>query len=272
MLQITLSQSKYSSDKLSKDVKRGMDKKAQAGWRPGRAPLGYLNSRMKLKGEQDIASDPQTFPIVKQVFQTMLAGTYSVPQLSEYASKNLGLRVPATKKKPSREIHLSELYAILTNSFYYGWYEWPKGSDNWIQGKHEAMITQQEFDHIQFLLGRKGRPRPKNHIFAFTGLMCCGSCGASITAEEKYKKQKNGNVHHYVYYHCTRKINPDCVEKPINLKDLNQQIDSILAGLTISERFQKWAVKYLHEIRQEEAGTREVTISEKNKEYERVTV
>ena len=57
MLQITLSQSKYSSDKLSKDVKRGIDKKANMGMRPSHAPLGYLNSKIKLKGEQDICND-----------------------------------------------------------------------------------------------------------------------------------------------------------------------------------------------------------------------
>ena len=36
-------------------------------------------------------------------------------------------------------------------------------------------------------------------------LLRCGECGRSITAEEKIKKQKNGNVHTYVYYRCTKK-------------------------------------------------------------------
>lgn len=52
------------------------------------------------------------------------------------------------------------------------------------------MITEEEFDRVQKLLGRKGRPRPKRHRFAFTGLMNCGTCGAMITAEEKIKHQK----------------------------------------------------------------------------------
>ena len=117
MLQITLSQSKYSSDKLSKDVKRGLDKKVEIGWRPGRAPLGYLNSKIKLKGEQDIYNDPERFVLVKQLLKTMLTGNYTLPRLLDYANDKLKLTMPPTRKRLSREIHLSELYAIVTNRF-----------------------------------------------------------------------------------------------------------------------------------------------------------
>ena len=65
------------------------------------------------------------------------------------------------------------------------------------------MITPEEYDKVQMLLGLRGRPRPKRHVFAFVGMMKCGECGLSITAESKTKFQKNGNVHNYTYYHCT---------------------------------------------------------------------
>lgn len=35
--------------------------------------------------------------------------------------------------------------------------------------------------------------------------MHCKACGCAVTAEVKTKKQKNGNVHTYTYYHCTGK-------------------------------------------------------------------
>ena len=44
MLQLALSQSQYSSAKLSKDVKRGLEKKVAMGWFPSPAPAGYLNA------------------------------------------------------------------------------------------------------------------------------------------------------------------------------------------------------------------------------------
>jgi hypothetical protein len=92
-----------------------------------------------------------------------------------------------------------------------------------------------------------------------------------ITCEEKFKKQKNGNAHHYLYYRCTKKINPSCAEKSIELKIFNKQIDAVLNGLDISERFQKWALAYLYEIRTHEVKAREQGLSAKQKEYERVT-
>ncbi|KKT87182.1 MAG: hypothetical protein A3J46_00200 [Candidatus Yanofskybacteria bacterium RIFCSPHIGHO2_02_FULL_41_11] len=271
MLQITMSQSKYSSDKLSKDVKRGMNDKAnETGWRPGRTPLGYLNSKKEEKGKQYVLNDQERVDLVKQLLRTMLTGNYTGPQLLKYANEELGLRMPATKKLPSRKLRMSGLYRLLTNPFYYGWFEWPKGSGNWVKGEHEAMITEEEFDHIQFLLGRKGRPRPKKHKFAYTGLMRCGHCGAMITAEEKFKKQKNGNIHHYIYYRCTRRVDPRCTERAIEAKELNKQIDSVLGQINISQRFRDWALKYLHETRTQEAETREQAIKAKHKEYEKI--
>lgn len=270
MLQITLSQSKYSSDKLSKDVKRGLDKKALAGWRPGFATLGYLNSKTNIKGAEVIYSDPERFYLVKQMWRMMLTGNYTVSQILRIANDEWKLRLPATRKRPARKLRLSKLYQVFTTPFYYGWYEWPKGSGNWIKGNHEAMITEEEYDRVQSLLGRKGRPRPKTHKFAFTGLMRCGSCGAMVTAEEKFKRQKNGNLHHYIYYHCTKKINPDCTEKSIELKELSKQIDKAIAGLTISERFKGWAIRYLHEVRQDEAKANEETVAAKHKRYESI--
>ena len=260
----------FSRD-LSKNVKRGIDKKAAMGWRSGRAPLGYLNSKKELKGEQYIYNDPDRYNIVRQLLRTMLTGNYTAPQLHRYAIEDLKLRALPFKKRASRPIHLSEMYRILINPFYYGWYEWPNNSGNWLKGKHEPMISEEEYDRIQFLLGRDGRPRSKKHKFAFTGLMRCGSCGAMVTAHEKFKKQMNGNVHHYIYYHCTKRLKRDCIERSIEIHEFNKQVDDALKNLTIPERFQKWAIKYLHEIRKEEAKTRDQVLANKHEQYEKLT-
>src|SRR3989344_275512 len=234
-LQITMSQSKYSSDKLSKDVKRGINKKASMGWRSGKAPLGFLNTKTGIRGEQEIHKDPETFDLVRRLFEKMLTGNYTGPALLQYVNDTLGLRMPANKKFSMRKLRTSGLYRILTNPFYYGWFEWPIRSGNWMPGKHKPMISEAQFDRIQFLLGRKGRPRPKTHKFAYTGLIKC-PCGAAITAEEKFKKQKNGKVHQYIYYHCTRKIDPSCTQKSVEVKKLEKQIETVLSSRSEERR------------------------------------
>jgi DNA invertase Pin-like site-specific DNA recombinase len=58
MLQMALTQSQYSSAKLSKDVKRGLEKKLRMGWMPGVSPSGYMNNKTAEKGEREIKKDP----------------------------------------------------------------------------------------------------------------------------------------------------------------------------------------------------------------------
>ena len=70
------------------------------------------------------------------------------------------------------------------------WREDPKGSGNWIQGKHPPMITKNQFLLVQEILSGRSKPRPQKHSFTYAGLFQCGNCGASITPDYKIKKQK----------------------------------------------------------------------------------
>lgn len=63
--------------------------------------------------------------------------------------------------------------------------------------------------------------------------MTCGLCGSGITADEKFKHQKNGNVHRYVYYKCTRIRNQSCPCGFINEEDLLEQLKSLIDDLDI---------------------------------------
>lgn len=270
MLNMTMSQSKYSSDKLSVDVKRGMDKKASTGWRPGSAPLGYLNSKTNLKGQQVIYTDKLRFSRVKKMWQMLLSENYTVAKIFTIANEKWKLTMPATGKKPERKLRLSGFYRIFDNPFYYGWYEWPVGSDNWIKGNHDPMVTEADFNKAQRILGRKGKPRDTTHKFAFTGLMRCSSCGAMITAEKKFKKQKNGAVHDYTYYHCTRRKDTGCKERGIELKNFSKQVDDIVSKLTISEKFKDWSIQYLHDVTKNEATANEEVLLAKHKRLENI--
>ena len=254
---------------LSVNVKRGLKNKAEKGWLPGIAPIGYQSTPDREKGFKEIEIDPERFPLVRRIFDLMLTGNYTAPQIWKM-TKEWNLTTIKRKKIGGHHLSKSGIYALLANPFYYGRFEYPVGSGNWIQGKHKPMIEEEEFNHIQRMLGKKGKPCPKTHLFAFTGMMRCGFCGSSITAETKTKRQKNGNVHEYIYYHCTKRKNEACVEKSVEVKNLNAQIDELLSRITISEGFKEWAIKYLHEIRESEAESQETILKNKNKELESV--
>lgn len=255
----------YSRD-LSKHIKRGQRARLDEGYRPGRAPVGYKNSNYRLKGKEEILVDDERFPLVRKLFDYMLSGQYTPLQLIKMA-KDIGLSVPFTK---SGEISKSNIYRILTSSFYYGDFEFPEGSGNWYKGNHKPMITKEEYDRIQFLLGRSGKAKPKTHTFSYTGLMKCDECGATITAEEKFKRQKNGNVHQYIYYHCTKRVNKNCTQKAVEEKVLDSFLIDFLSKLEIPKLFHEWAIETLKEMHEDEKKDRNALLHIKQKQYDEI--
>lgn len=247
---------------LSVNVKRGLKQKAEQGWYPCPAPVGYLNTPDRQKGFKIIKKDPKRFDLVRKMFDMVLSGNYSVPQTQTIAITEWGFRMP-NGTKMSR----STFYAVVTNPFYYGYYEYPKKSGIWHKGKHEPMITKDEHDRILSMI-RPDNIKPMKHTFAFTGLMKCGECGATITAEHKTKTQKNGTKHYYTYYHCTKRTNKNCSQRVIEIKDLEKQIADILGDLRIPPEFDEWAMDWLKDENHKEADSRDDILKNQQQEYQ----
>ena len=257
----------YSID-LAKHIKRGLRARLESGVRPSIAPIGYRNSKYHEKGKEEILTDDVRFPLVRKVFDLMLTGTYSAFELTKIANEKIGL----TRRfgDPKKKISKSNMYRILTNPFYYGAFQFPEGSGNWYKGSHKPMISKEEYDEVQFLMGNTSRPRSKTHNFAFTGLIRCGECGAMITAEEKVKHQQNGNTHHYIYYRCTKRINENCTQKAVRSDVLEKEIADVLQRIEIPKLFHEWAVETLKGMHEQEKSSRTSVISTKRHEYDDV--
>jgi len=272
---------------LGRNVKRGLKTKAEKGWLPSIAPIGYLNDKSKGKGLKEIAKDPERFELVKKMWQLMLTGLYTPTKIIEIAHEEWGILNPK-----NRFISRSTIYKLFTNPFYYGWYEYPVGSGNWHQGRHEPMITASEYDRVQLLLAQRGKPRRLKKIdFSFTGILRCGECGGNITAEEKNQiicpecKYKFSSTHrfdcpkcrtaieeminptilHYIYYHCTKRVHPNCTQGSISVQEIEAQFNHYLSDIHITEDFKNWAIKYLKEVDNKEAVSKEDVISAQKK-------
>src|SRR3989339_1640968 len=86
------------------------------------------------------------------------------------------------------------------------------------------------------MLKFRGQPerKPKNEPQPFCGLISCASCGMMITAENKTKRQKNGNVHYYVYYRCTKKSKIiKCKEMSLRSEKLDKQLSSLIKKVSL---------------------------------------
>lgn len=255
LLGLFCGQAKLENDNKGIDVKRGLRTKVEQGIYPAPAPLGYMNDKFAERGNKTILPDPERFDLVRKMFDLMLTGRYTPPQILAIATDQWGFRTPRGNK-----MSRSNIYNIFTRPFYYGRFEYPVGSGTWYTGAHKPMITEAEYHHIQFLL--RGSPRPKarreRHQFPFRGPLRCGECRAMITAEKKVKRQQNGNVHEYVYYHCTKRKDPTCSQSSIREEQLDEKIEALLAEIEIPEPFRVWGLDYL-------ASRRDVDIADRQR-------
>ena len=171
-MQLEFGMAKKYVNGLSENVKRGFKRKLADGWFPNQAPFGYLNDRNHPQGRRQIIPDPRLFAQIRSLWELLLTDRYSVNQIFEITQTRLDF-----PKKLSR----LELYRMFHNPFYSGRFLYNQVLH---EGKHQAMITPQEYERAQKILA-KGRiqRKPGKKYFVYSGLLRCGECGAAITAE-----------------------------------------------------------------------------------------
>lgn len=221
LLMILGSQAKLENDNKSINVKRGLRTRVEMGLWPSIAPTGYLNS--KNKDQKGIVFvDPDRASVIKEIFKKVGHQGWSGRKIYRWLIET------GFKTRTGKPLTLSNIYVILNNHFYYGTFEYPKGSGNWFTGKHIPLISKDLFDDVRKQLHLQEKIPVKNKEFAFTKMLTCGACGSGITAQEKYKTLKNGSLSKYIYYGCTRSRNINCKEGYIEEKVLIDQLAGII--------------------------------------------
>nr|MCS3815507.1 DNA invertase Pin-like site-specific DNA recombinase [Mucilaginibacter sp. X4EP1] len=227
---------------LSAIVKRGLEKKVAMGQPPLIARTGYLNTKLSERGSNTIVPDPVRWELMRKAFDLMLTRKYTMIEITSILNNEHNFRTRATNKRPGSPLAISVLHRAFTDPFYTAHFYY-KGKLH--KGTYKPMITLEEFDSIQEILGRKTKAKPHSHHFAFTGLMTCGCCGCAITASKKLKKIKaTGEYKLYSFYHCTkRKGSAVCADKRYTTeKEMEGLIQQELERLSLIPKWKKWAV------------------------------
>src|SRR3990167_3680370 len=116
MLALEFGMAKKSSDDNGDAVKRGIKTKLNMGWYPSRAPLGYLNTKnFEEKGQNKILNDPERFDPVKRMWQMMLTGNYTPPQILKIVNTEWKFKTRTTKRSVGKSLSRSSIYRIFTN-------------------------------------------------------------------------------------------------------------------------------------------------------------
>lgn len=229
LLMILCSQAKLENDNKSINVKRGLRARVESGLWPCRPPTGYFKEKRTDKKCESIL-DPERAPVIKQIFEKIAYDGWSGRKIHNWLRYDINF-----KTEFNMFLSLGNIYRILENHFYYGRFEFPKGSNNWYNGSHAPIISKELYDLVQAQIKNQTlTPKSSQKEFAFTKIMACGSCGSGITADEKFKKQQNGNVHRYVYYGCTKTKNANCKNPYINEDDLITQLQGLLDSIDLN--------------------------------------
>jgi DNA invertase Pin-like site-specific DNA recombinase len=239
LLMILCSQAKLENDNRGINVKRGQKAKCERGFRPNMTPIGYLNDYYSGKGQKKIFTDTERAPIIKEMFKKVAYQNYSGRRIYEW------LKEINFTTRSGKLLAVSSIFRMLNNPYYCGMFEFPVGSGKWYSGSYEPIISRELFEEVQRRIMVHPKTKPGTKTFDYTKLIKCGSCGSGITAQEKFKKFKNGKVVKYIYYHCTKTRDHHCHEPYTreetiteNLIELLSEIpvESIRANMIFSER------------------------------------
>lgn len=229
LLMILGSQAKLENDNKMVNVKRGLRARCEMGHWPSVPPTGYLSNPDRNKKCQ-VVLDEQRAEVIKQMFEKVAQDGWSGRKLFRWLKDDLRF-----KTKHGKPLTLSNIYIILKSTFYYGEFEYPKGSGQWYVGKHDSIITKDLYMQVQDKITNEHLVRAQDKEFAFTRMLTCGLCGSGVTADEKFKKLKDGSTNRYVYYGCTKFKDKNCPCGYVREEELIEQLASIMDVVSLDE-------------------------------------
>jgi site-specific DNA recombinase len=207
----------HYSRNLREEVKKGIYGRLKQGFYPFRAPIGYLDQgAAKAK-----IADPVRAPLVRQAFELYGSGRFSLPDLVKDLYR-MGLR-----NLNGGPVTMNGLVTILKNSFYVGLIRIEKTGQTF-SGTHEPLLTTAAFEKAQAVLAGKRPDRSKSHLFTYSRIARCKTCGYSLIAE----RQKG-----HVYYRCHNrpfKNPPICPPTIVREEQLDEAILNALAAVDLS--------------------------------------
>ena len=110
------------------------------------------------------------------------------------------------------------------------------------------MITKEEFDKAQAILGHEGKAKPQKRFFTYAWMIKCWECKMSVIAEPPKTKfiKSTGRLRIYNYVRCSKKSQIcKCKQKSITKENLNYQIMDLACSLHIPKAMADWAMNLL---------------------------
>lgn len=222
----------FYSRNLATEALKGMTRKAQVGGTPGRAPVGYLNTRQRIEGREVriVIVDPERARLVRWAFEVYATGEWSIRSLTDALAEKGFTTLPQGKKLPG-PVSMAHVSRMLNNRYYIGKVKF-NGAE--YEGRHEPLIPDSLFERVQEVLkshdiaGEKARIH--NHYLK--GTVVCAWCGSRLCITRA--KQ-------YFYLFCLgrHQRRTDCTMPYLSLEAVEDAVERYYAGVVFTDAEQE---------------------------------
>ncbi len=219
------------SRRTGKKTKRIMLSLAQRGLKPGKSPIGYLNSYKK---DSPIYPDPERKHFIVMAYELWLSGNYSVHRIAEM------LHERGFRNESGGKVYKNTVTNILKNILYSGGLLY----DGVVYEKaaHEPIIS---FDWyakslLMFEKKNKGAHRDRKYVTLLSGYAHCLKCGRQMFGEYHDK----GN-----YYRCH-----SCSRTYVPLETADDKIADFFNGTVFTEEALAELRGVLYEVKSEQGS------------------
>lgn len=222
MLSIYLAAPEVDNDRRALNIFHGMRRGKKEGRWLGACLTGYKNARDENNKPIMVLEGGNKEKLVRRAFSEFATGLYNIEELR--------LKLNKEGFNASR----NSFWRLLRNKGYIGKVFVPafeNEKDEWVDGKHEAIIDDKTFYAVQDILaGRKKNLPSKFSIvraeLPLRGFLICPQCGRKLTGSASTGRRGDK----FYYYHC----NYGCKERQV-ATDVNNQFENLLAELKSNE-------------------------------------
>ena len=209
----------YYSIRLSGEVLRGMKEKALKEGYQSSPPLGYK----AIGGGRPFVINEEEFKIV-----SYMADQFDYKN-ADFTRIARNINAMGFKTKRGNLFESRSIERILTNPFYYGLVVWNGVS---FTGSHEVRFTKERFDGRMERIHRQHKPHKRHNISScrhwLSGLLKCGSCGASLSYNGSNRTSPGFQCYRY-----SKGVHPGsmAISEKKAIAAVYEYFDKLLAGL-----------------------------------------
>ena len=219
-------QGELEREQNGRQVIQKMKARVEQGFWVFQAPIGYKYAKSQYGGKQLVPDEPVA-SVIREALEGFATGRFKTQ--AEVMRFLEGM--PEYPKSANGKIHFSRIKELIERPVYAGYIDAPNWDISLRKGRHEALISYQQYLKNQERMKEDAVAPARANIdddFVLRGTVNCSACNRQLTSS--WSKSRNGKMH--PYYRCYYR---ECERygKSIRRDDLEAKFDEIFKPMQL---------------------------------------